>query len=64
MKKSLKLSVLAFAVFLMPTINIAAQIDLFAFGNELNAGEIHNNDEMNPCITSMEYSLIWNNRTN
>jgi hypothetical protein len=58
MKKSLKLSVLAFAVFLMPTINIAAQIDLFAFGNELNAGEIHKNDEMNPCITSMEYSLI------
>ena len=55
---SLKLSVLTCAVFLMPTINIAAQTDLFAFGNEVNASEIQKNDEMNPCITAMEYNLI------
>lgn len=60
MKKALKLSSIASAIFLVSVINTNAQTGGLSFSTEVKENQIQKNDEANPCITAMEYELIEN----
>lgn len=58
MKKSLKLSLIASAIFLSSITITNAQTGEFTFSIEAKENQIQKNDEANPCLTAMEYELI------
>jgi hypothetical protein len=60
MKKSLKLSFITSAIFLMSVTITNAQTGEFDFSIEVKENQIQKNDETNPCITAREYELIEN----
>lgn len=60
MKKSLKLSLIASAIFLSSVTITNAQTGEFTFSIEAKENQIQKNDEANPCLTAMEYELIEN----
>ncbi len=58
MKKSLKLSFITSAIFLLSIKIVNAQTGGFAFSMDPKENQIQKNDAVNPCLTAIEYELI------
>lgn len=60
MKKSLKLSFITSAIFLISVTIANAQTEGVNFSMQVKENQIQKNDEDNPCLTAREYELIEN----